>query len=297
MILWKNVNDVSFVLVYLSFICSFLFKILIEGINFVINSVSTRFCFISVMLNICLKYLFHSLFCTIVRVGTRKNWIFPKYVNLILPCAVANLLEVFNGIILDVEFLLHSKWGYIWYLILLLNLLKNQFQCLVTECFLDFLIKVEDSEFFLYVVLLYLLYFDIRIWTSFEFLFSIVCYIMRVVLFVRKMKIFVIVIIIRFNWYFVFFFNVKHVYWKCILCFAFVIRMVWLSLFSCLYLIYLSSVFRCTASIVISWSFVIVVIVWSVVGIVSWSIVWILSFSFIWVIPVSIIWRISGLIV
>ena len=37
-----------------------------------------------------------SLFCSIVRLGIWNNWIFPKLVKLD-PCAVDNLLEVFEG--------------------------------------------------------------------------------------------------------------------------------------------------------------------------------------------------------
>ena len=50
-----------------------------------------------VIWNVCLKVLVKSLFCSIVRVGIRKSWIFPKLVKLD-PCSVANLFEVFGGI-------------------------------------------------------------------------------------------------------------------------------------------------------------------------------------------------------
>ena len=43
------------------------------------------------------EWFAQNLFCSIVRVGIRNNWIFPKLVKLD-PCAVANLLEVLEGI-------------------------------------------------------------------------------------------------------------------------------------------------------------------------------------------------------
>ena len=45
----------------------------------------------------CLNGLLMSLFCSIVRVGTGKNWIFPKFVK-VDPCAVASLLVDLKGI-------------------------------------------------------------------------------------------------------------------------------------------------------------------------------------------------------
>ena len=45
--------------------------------------------------NICLKDLIKSFFCYLVRVGTRCIWFFPIFVGLD-PCAVANLLELFE---------------------------------------------------------------------------------------------------------------------------------------------------------------------------------------------------------
>ena len=62
-----------------------------------INVIPIILCFISVIWNVCLKNLVKKLFCSIVRVGTRNSWFFPKFVKLD-PCAVANLLEVFKGI-------------------------------------------------------------------------------------------------------------------------------------------------------------------------------------------------------
>ena len=85
-----------FILVYLSFICILLFKILIVGIFIVINGIPTILCYISVIWNVCLKGLVKRFFCSIVRVGLRNNWIFPKLVKLD-PCAVAKLLEVLEG--------------------------------------------------------------------------------------------------------------------------------------------------------------------------------------------------------
>ena len=65
--------------------------------------------FMSVIWKICLKGFLNSLFCSIVRVGTTKSWIFPQFVKLD-SCAVASLLVVLQGIILDVKLLFHSKW-------------------------------------------------------------------------------------------------------------------------------------------------------------------------------------------
>ena len=43
----------------------------------VINGIPTILCFISVKWKVCLNGLLMSLFCSIVRVGTRKKGIFP----------------------------------------------------------------------------------------------------------------------------------------------------------------------------------------------------------------------------
>ena len=74
---WKNVRAVFFVFVYLSLIWILLFKMLIVGIYLVINGMPIILCLISVIWNICLNGLFKVLFCSIVLVGTRNNWIFP----------------------------------------------------------------------------------------------------------------------------------------------------------------------------------------------------------------------------
>ena len=49
------------------------------------------------MRKVCLNDLLKSWFCSIVRVGTRKSWIFPLFVE-VDPCAIASLLVVFEGI-------------------------------------------------------------------------------------------------------------------------------------------------------------------------------------------------------
>ena len=54
--------------------------------------------FISVMGKVCLNGLLMSLFCTIVRVGTSKSWIFQYFVK-VDPCVVASSLVVLKGII------------------------------------------------------------------------------------------------------------------------------------------------------------------------------------------------------
>ena len=76
--------------------CILLFKILIVGVYLVINGIPIKLCFISVIWNVCLKGLVKDLFCSIVRVGIRNSWFFPKLVKLD-PCAVAHLLDVFEG--------------------------------------------------------------------------------------------------------------------------------------------------------------------------------------------------------
>ena len=62
-----------FILVYLSFKCILLFRIIVVGLYLLINGISTILCFISVIWNVCLRALNKSLFCSIVRVGTRDN--------------------------------------------------------------------------------------------------------------------------------------------------------------------------------------------------------------------------------
>ena len=51
----KNVIDGFFILVYLSFICILLFRILILGIHLVTNGIPTILCSISVIWNFCWK--------------------------------------------------------------------------------------------------------------------------------------------------------------------------------------------------------------------------------------------------
>ena len=78
----------------LSFIRILLFKILFVGMFLKINEF--QLCIISDMWKVCLNGLLMSLFCSIVRVGTRKSWIFPSLV-MVDPCAVASLLVVLKG--------------------------------------------------------------------------------------------------------------------------------------------------------------------------------------------------------
>ena len=63
----------------------------------VINGIPTLLCFMFVIWNVCLKDLVKKLFCSIVRVGTRNNWIFPELVKLD-SWAVAYLLDVLEDI-------------------------------------------------------------------------------------------------------------------------------------------------------------------------------------------------------
>ena len=62
-----------FILVYLSFLWSLLFKIFIVGIYLVINGIPMILCLISVMWNVVLNGLFKILYCSIVLVGTRDS--------------------------------------------------------------------------------------------------------------------------------------------------------------------------------------------------------------------------------
>ena len=64
----------SFLCIYLSYE---IIKIFIVGIYLVINGIPMILCFISVIWKVCLNGLLTSLFCSIVRVGTKKSWIFP----------------------------------------------------------------------------------------------------------------------------------------------------------------------------------------------------------------------------
>ena len=94
--LGKNVKAVFFILAYLSFIRILLLKSFIVGIYLVINGIPLRLCFISVMWKVCLNGLLMSLFCSIVRVGTRKRWIFHNSLRLILSRLL--LLVVLKGV-------------------------------------------------------------------------------------------------------------------------------------------------------------------------------------------------------
>ena len=49
------------------------------------------------MWKVCLNGLLMCLFCSNVRVGTKKSWFFPYFVK-IDPCAAASLLVVLKGI-------------------------------------------------------------------------------------------------------------------------------------------------------------------------------------------------------
>ena len=93
----KNVSDVFFTLLYLSFFCILLFKTIIVGIYLVINGIPTITCFISVIWKFCWNGLVKNLFRSIFRGGTWNSWTFPKFVKLD-SCAVANPLDVFEGI-------------------------------------------------------------------------------------------------------------------------------------------------------------------------------------------------------
>ena len=63
---------------FICLLCYFLlFKIFIVGMYSVKNGISMILCFISWIWKVCLTGLLMSLFCSIVRVGTRKSCIFP----------------------------------------------------------------------------------------------------------------------------------------------------------------------------------------------------------------------------
>ena len=149
--LWKKVNDVFFILVYLCFICILL---LIVGVYLVIIGILTILCFISVIWNLCLnclKGLVKSLFCSLFRKGARNNSIFQNFPSLIL-VLLLGCLRFYRVLNLDVKFVFQFMWKWLLNLILLLSLLKNQFrgQGLVIEniCFLDFLGEKGLSKFF-----------------------------------------------------------------------------------------------------------------------------------------------------
>ena len=54
-------------------------------------------CFISVIWKVCLNGLLKKLFCSIVRVGTRKSCVFPEFLK-VDPGSVASLLGVWKDI-------------------------------------------------------------------------------------------------------------------------------------------------------------------------------------------------------
>ena len=83
---------------------------LIVGIYLVINGITMILCFISVMRKVCSNGLFKSLFFSIVRVGTKKSCIFPKF-NKVEPFAIASLLAVFKGINFGCKFLISFQVG------------------------------------------------------------------------------------------------------------------------------------------------------------------------------------------
>ena len=60
--LWKNVSNEFFILVYMSFICILLFKMLIVGKYLVTNCIPAILCFISVIWNVCLNGLAKSYY-------------------------------------------------------------------------------------------------------------------------------------------------------------------------------------------------------------------------------------------
>ena len=99
------------VLVYLSLICNLLFKMFLVRIYSVINGIPTILCFMSVMWNICLKGLYKSLFCSIVRVGIRNDEFFHNLLDLYLVQWLV-YMRFWKGKVLDVEFASHSKLEY-----------------------------------------------------------------------------------------------------------------------------------------------------------------------------------------
>ena len=107
-------------------------------------------CLVSVIGKVCLNGLLKSLFCSIVRVGTRKSWIFPHFVEVDL-CAVASLLVERYYFGCKIYFSFHV--GMLMMFDSARNLLKNQFQGLIFAilCNLEFLKGVGLSKFFLLV--------------------------------------------------------------------------------------------------------------------------------------------------
>ena len=90
--------------------CFLLFKTLKVGIFLLIDGIAIILYIKSVIWNVCLKGLVKRLFCSIVRVGIRNSWIFPKFVKLD-PDAVANLLEVFKDVIFACKVCILFKVG------------------------------------------------------------------------------------------------------------------------------------------------------------------------------------------
>ena len=157
--------------------------------------------------------------------GTRNEWFFPKCVK-VDSCAVANLLEVFEdnnfgckvcisfhvGILIKFDSAPESvkksisKISFVDWKSLFFGLSKRS----------GFAQIFSVGSCTLFVIFVYI----ICIWTSFKFFFGIVCCCINGNL---KMIIIIVLIIIRFYWRFVFTFDLKHVYWKRVFCFALII--------------------------------------------------------------------------
>ena len=86
---------------------NFLFRMFIVGIYLVTNGIPTIF-FTSVMWNICLKVPCKSLFCSIVRVGTKMDNFYHILLDLYLVKWLV-YLSFWKRIVLDVEIESHSK--------------------------------------------------------------------------------------------------------------------------------------------------------------------------------------------
>ena len=69
----SSVCVVLFILVYLTFFCNLLFKMLVVSLFFEIKGNLMLLCFIYVMWNFCLKGLFKSLFCSYPNLGHRLS--------------------------------------------------------------------------------------------------------------------------------------------------------------------------------------------------------------------------------
>ena len=85
--------------------------------------------------------------------GIRNSWIFPKLVKLD-PCAVANLLDVFEGINFGCKVCISFEMGTFIIFDSALESIKNQFRGLLIENLysLDFLEEVVLSKCFLWAV-------------------------------------------------------------------------------------------------------------------------------------------------